>query len=190
MTYKLNKASLDLIKSFEGWRAKAYKCPAGVWTIGYGHTSMAGPPKVTKGMTITQAQGDEMLQQDLQKYAKAVDDAVKVPLNPNQFGVLSSFCYNVGPRNFRKSSVLKRVNEGKFNEVPGRLLLWNKGGGKVLRGLTRRRKAEGALFLANVTETPVEAPVSPTGTVKQKAGLAAVVAAIIALVTAVWEWVF
>jgi len=146
--YKLNKKSMDLIKGFEGWRPKAYKDSVGVWTIGYGHTSMAGPPKVRAGMKITKAFGEDLLQKDLQKYAKAVDDAVKVELNSNQFGALVSFCYNVGPGNFRKSSVLRYTNKSRFSDVPARLMLWNKAGGLVLRGLTRRRKAEGNLFMS------------------------------------------
>lgn len=150
MKYKLNDASLDLIKDFEGWRAKAYKDAVGVWTIGYGHTSMAGDPKVVAGMVISKKEGEAMLQKDLQKYAKAVDDAVNVTLTDNQFGALVSFCYNVGPTNFRKSSVLRYVNAGNFKGVPARLKLWNKAGGKVLRGLTRRRVAEGKLFLKTV----------------------------------------
>ena len=156
--YKLNKKSMDLIKGFEGWRSKAYKDSVGVWTIGYGHTSMAGNPKVTPGMKIPRRYGEQLLLNDIQKYAKTVDDAVKVTLNDNQFGALTSFCYNVGPGNFRKSSVLKRVNARKFDEVPGRLLLWNKAGGRVLRGLTRRRGAEGDLFLDGKVVAPTPTP--------------------------------
>jgi len=169
MTYKLNKASLDLIKGFEGWRSKAYQDSVGVWTIGYGHTSMAGTPKVHAGMKITKQEGEEMLQRDLQKYAKAVDEAVNVPLTPNQFGALVSFCYNVGPGNFRKSSVLRYVNAGNFKGVPARLKLWNKAGGRVLRGLTRRRVAEGVLFL----KSPNAKPLSQSRTVKGAAGAGA-----------------
>lgn len=157
MKYTLNDASLDLIKDFEGWRAKAYKDAVGVWTIGYGHTSMAGPPNVKAGMVITKKEGEKMLQKDLQKYAKAVDDAVNVTLTDNQFGALVSFCYNVGPTNFRKSSVLRYVNAGNFKGVPARLKLWNKAGGRVLRGLTRRRVAEGKLFLKTTNHKPLAA---------------------------------
>lgn len=153
--YTLNEASISLIKSFEGWRANAYRDSVGVWTIGYGHTSMAGPPKVTSNLKITKAEGEDMLQHDLQKYAKAVDDAITVSLTPNQFGALVSFCYNVGPGNFRKSSVLRYTNAGNFKGVPARLLLWNKAGGRVLNGLTRRRKAEGKLFLKSVNHKPL-----------------------------------
>jgi lysozyme len=149
---KLNKAGIDLIKSFEGWRAKAYRDAVGVWTIGYGHTDMTGnPPKVTSDLRITREEGEEILRRDLLKYESAVIAAVLVPLNDNQYSALVSFCYNVGPGNLRKSSILKRVNASRFDDVPGRLLLWNKAGGRVLRGLTRRRKAEGELFLKPLT---------------------------------------
>lgn len=152
--YKLNTRSLNLIKSFEGWRSKAYRCSAGVWTIGYGHTAAAGSPKPKPGMRITKAYGEQLLLKDMQKYARAVDEAIKVPLNANQFGALTSFCYNVGPGGFRKSSVCRYVNQRRFKEVPGRLMLWNKAAGKTLRGLTRRRRAEGKLFMSKGVAVP------------------------------------
>ncbi len=160
MTRELNAAALELIKRFEGWRDTAYKDAVGVLTIGYGHTSMAGEPAVKLGMKITRAEGEAILRRDLQKYAKAVEDAVKVPLTDNQFGALVSFCYNVGPGNFRSSSVLERVNAKRFEDVPIRLLLWNKAGGKTLAGLTRRRQAEGDLFKAgSVSTAPKPLPI-------------------------------
>ena len=140
---------LALLKRFEGWRASAYPDPGtggAPWTIGYGHTSMAGPPKVTPGMTITKAEGEKILKRDLKKYEDAVKRWVRVPLSQEQFDALTSFVYNVGEGNFKKSSVLKRVNQGRFDDVPARLMLWNKAGGRVLKGLTRRRSAEGELF--------------------------------------------
>lgn len=198
MTYKLNKASMDLIKEFEGWRSEAYKDAVGVWTIGYGHTSMAGPPHVKRGMKISKAEGERMLLHDLQKYAKAVDEAVNVPLNDNQFGALVSFCYNVGPGNFRKSSVLKRVNAGLFSKVPTRLMLWNKAGGKVLRGLTRRRKAEADLFMKPSyaspekvvdTETPIKHVEKKNKvTTKNKGKVAILIGVVIAIVVAIKEF--
>ena len=156
---KINKATLDLIKSFEGLELKAYKDAVGVWTIGYGHTSMAGPPNVTPNMKITEKEAEEMLLRDLKKYADAVDKYITVDLNDNQYGALVSFCYNVGPGNFKDSSVCRYTNQKRFKEVPARLLLWNKAGGKVLKGLTRRRDAEGKLFLKPAlidTQKPVQ----------------------------------
>lgn len=149
---KTGPKGIALIKKFEGWRSKAYKDSVGVWTIGYGHTSMAGSPKVVPGMVITKEEGERILKKDLRKYEKAVQDSVRVPLSQEQFDALVSFCYNVGPGNLRKSSVLKCVNLRKFSEVPSRLMLWNKAGGRVLRGLTRRRAAEGELWSSGSRE--------------------------------------
>ena len=175
---KTGRAGLELIKKFEGWRSKAYRDSVNVLTIGYGHTSMAGSPKVTPGMKITRVQGEAILRNDLLKYERAVNNAVKVDLNQNQFDCLVSFTYNCGPANLRKSSVLKRVNEGKFGEVPGRLMLWNRAGGNVLKGLTRRRKAEGILF---TTPVPIDAPL-PTPTPEPAANwLTRLISAIIEL---------
>ncbi len=144
---QINRAGLDLLKSFEGWRSEAYQDVTGIWTIGYGHTSRAGAPEVYPGMTITREEGDAILLTDLERFSEAIGPHIKVTLNANQYSALLSFAYNVGPANFKKSSVLAYVNQKRFAEVPGRLALWTKAGGKVLRGLSRRRAAEGGLFL-------------------------------------------
>lgn len=143
---RTNKAGLDLIKEFEGWRAKAYKCPAGVWTIGYGHTSMAGPPAVKPGMTITREEGEKILRRDLKIYEDGVKAAIRVPLNANQFSACVSLCYNIGVGAFRRSSVARFCNAQQWKKAADAFALWNKAGGKVLPGLTRRRAAEIALF--------------------------------------------
>lgn len=145
---KMTREGLDLIKAHEGLRLEAYKCPSGVWTIGYGHTSAAGKPEVVKGMTIDSGEANAILMKDLAVYEGAVRNAVKVDLTDAQYSALVSFCYNVGPGNFRKSSVLKAVNDRRFDLVPARLALWNKGNGKVLPGLARRRADEAALFMS------------------------------------------
>ncbi|MEM8689243.1 MAG: lysozyme [Pseudomonadota bacterium] len=149
----MNRAGLDLVTAFEGWRAKAYRDVTGIWTIGYGHTSAAGSPTVKAGMTLTREEGMAILHADLKRFAEAVRPLIKVELNANQFSALLSFAFNVGPANFGRSSVLRYVNQKRFAEVPARLSLWNKAGGRVLRGLSRRRAAEGALFLAPPTAT-------------------------------------
>ena len=138
---KINEEGLALIKSFEGCKLVAYKCPAGVWTIGYGHT--AG---VYEGQVITQAQADNMLKSDMKKYEKYVTDNVKMQLNENQFSALVSFCYNCGVGNLR--TLIKGRTAQQIAEA---MLLYNKGGGKVLAGLVRRRKAERELFLKTVS---------------------------------------
>jgi lysozyme len=141
-----SEEGIDLIKYFEGWRARAYRDSVGVWTIGYGHTAAAGLPHPRSGMTISKEEGERILKKDLKSYEKAVSDALKVRVTQNQFDALVSFCYNVGPGNLRKSSVLRYVNAGMIQQVPSRLMLWNKAGGRILLGLTRRRAAEGELF--------------------------------------------
>ena len=157
---KTNQAGLDLIKEFEGWRANAYLCPAKVWTIGYGHTSAAGHPKVTKGMSISKAQGEEILKNDLGKYERGVVNAIgqnaMARVNENQFSACVSLCYNIGPGAFKKSSVAKRIRAGEMDKAAANFLLWNKADGKVLKGLVRRREAEKALF-----ETPVTVKTTP-----------------------------
>ena len=138
-----------LLKKFEGCKLKAYRCPANVCTIGYGHTSAAGAPQVVDGMIITQADADDILKRDIVKFEVAVMDLVKVKLTQNQFDVLVDFVYNAGDKNLQSSTLLKKVNAGKFDEVPAELMKWTKGGGKVLPGLVRRRQAEAAWWSAD-----------------------------------------
>lgn len=147
---KTNKAGLDLIKSFEGCKLKAYKCPAGIWTVGYGLTSMAKIIDVHEGTTITQEQADEYLARSLHQYEEAVDKAITVAMNENQNGAMVSLCYNIGPANFAKSSVARHLNEGHPDKSADAFLMWNKAAGKELAGLTRRREAEKKLFLTKV----------------------------------------
>jgi len=145
----MSQGGLDsLLKKFEGCKLKAYRCPAGVCTIGYGHTSAAGAPMVNDGMAITQAQADDILKRDIVKYEIAVMDLVKVPLTQNQFDVLVDFAYNAGVGNLKSSTMLKKVNAGDLDAVPSELMKWTKGGGKVLPGLVRRRQAAGAWWIA------------------------------------------
>ncbi len=144
---KINKAGLDLIKSFEGLRLETYKCSADVDTIGYGHTSAAGEPKVVPGMKITANEAEAILARDLVKYETAVTKALSVVPTSNQFAAMVSLCYNIGPGNFASSSVVRRLNEGNPKAAAEAFLRWNKAGGKVLAGLTRRREEEKKLFL-------------------------------------------
>lgn len=134
---------VELIAKYEGCRLEAYKCPAGVWTIGYGHT--AG---VAQGQTLPSKEAAKtLLKEDLKKYGGYVNNCVKkgligFPLNQNQFDALTSFCYNCG-----NGSLQKLVSGRDAATVADKLLAYNKGGGKVLAGLTRRREEERALFL-------------------------------------------
>jgi len=139
---KVTKEGLDLIKKNEGCCLNAYIDAAGILTIGFGHTG----DDVYLRSTITQERADELLAQDVHRIASAVEQYVAFPLNDNQFSALVSFTYNVGPGNFLHSGVLKHVNEGNFDLAMHSLLQWNKAGGKVLAGLTKRREEEKALF--------------------------------------------
>lgn len=138
---KINEAGLNLIKDFEGCRLKAYLCPAGVWTIGYGHTQGVKPD-----MVITQLQAERFLRQDLKRFEDAVTSLVKVPITPNQFSALVSFAYNVGTGALYDSTLLRKLNKKDYKGAANEFLRWNKAGGKVLPGLTRRRLAEKDLF--------------------------------------------
>jgi lysozyme len=146
---QMSQAGIDaLLKKFEGCKLKAYRCPANVCTIGYGHTSAAGAPTVMDGMVITQKQADDILRQDLVKFETAVYGMVKQPLTQHQFDVLVDFAYNAGVGALKSSTLLKKVNAGDFDAVPAELMKWTKGGGKVLPGLVRRRQAESTWWSA------------------------------------------
>ena len=153
----MSQAGIDaLLKKFEGCKLTAYKCPAGIWTIGYGHTSAAGEPQVTEGLTITPDEANQILKRDLVKYETPVKSLVKVDLNQNQFDVLVDFAYNAGVGNLKTSTLLKRVNAGDFDAVPTELMKWTKGGGKELPGLVRRRRAECEWWRGPAVEPPHE----------------------------------
>lgn len=142
---RISQAGIDLIHEFESFSATAYLCPAGVWTIGWGTTRVNGRP-VTQGMTTTREQADAWFAEDLRGFEQCVLDAVKVPLTQSQFDALVSFTYNVGCGAFRRSTLLRMLNQGDEAGAAAQFARWNKGGGRVLAGLTRRREAESALF--------------------------------------------
>lgn len=141
-----SKNGLDLIKRYEGCVLTAYKCPAGVWTIGYGHTR-----GVKKGMAITKLQAYEYLKDDLKTFEDAVNKYVKVPLSQSQFDALVSFSYNVGAGALKSSTLLRKLNKRDYSGASNEFLRWNKSNGKELSGLTARRRAERELFLKDDT---------------------------------------
>lgn len=162
---KTSDRGIALLKEHEGLRLEAYPDAGYGWaraTIGYGHTSQAGPPAVTKGMKITAAGAEEILRSDLAAFETAVLSAVHVPLNQNQFDALVSFTFNLGPGHLRSSTLLKRLNFGDYAGAADEFLKWNKSNGKVLTGLVRRREAERTLFL---TPAPQPQASPPTGLV-------------------------
>ena len=149
----LNKASIDLIKRWEGCKLKSYKCPAGVWTVGYGLTSRAGFIEVGPDTTITQAEADWYLEQVIEKFLAEIKPAITADINENELGAFTSLAYNIGPTGFRKSSALRHFNAGDKDRVPKSMRMWNKAGGKVVKGLVNRREAEVDLFLSPVIES-------------------------------------
>jgi GH24 family phage-related lysozyme (muramidase) len=144
---KINAAGLAIVKQYEGCELSAYADPGTggePWTIGYGHTD---PGIVTLGMTITQDQADELLEQDLAKFETCVNEACARAINSNQFSALVSFAYNVGCEAMEGSTLMKMVNAGDFAGAAGQFGLWVND--PPLPGLVTRRAAEKTLF-----ETP------------------------------------
>lgn len=139
---QISEEGLSLIKKFEGCELEAYLCPAGVWTIGYGHTK-----DVKEGDKINKEEAEYLLQEEMIEYEGYVNDYVEVPLQQHQFCALVSFVYNLGGRSLKESTLLKVLNEGKYEEVPAQIRRWNKAGGEVLEGLVRRREAEAIMFM-------------------------------------------
>ncbi len=131
----------------EGNKLTAYRDSVNVLTIGVGHTSAAGAPTVTAGMSITPHQSDEILTRDLAKFEAAVNGAVKVLLAQHEFDALVSLAFNIGGGAFAKSTLVKKLNAGDRAGAANAFLSWDKAGGKTLKGLTIRRQAERAQFL-------------------------------------------
>ena len=154
----INQATIDLVKRFEGLRLNSYKDPVGIWTIGYGTTTAAGVGvSVGAGMEITEDQAEEYLRRAMGKFSEQILPHMKRMPTENQFGAMLSLTYNIGPTAFRKSTCIRRFNSGDIEGAAEALTWFNKAGGKVLRGLVRRRAAERELFLSDdvgVIETP------------------------------------
>ena len=141
---KTSPAGRKFIEGWEGLFLHTYNDGTGVLTIGYGHTTPAGPPAVTPGMVISETDADAILAADLASVEANVNRLVRTPINQNQFDALVSFDFNTG--GLGRSSVLRDVNSNLFSHVADDLNLWVHGGGHVMLGLVRRRRAEGVLF--------------------------------------------
>lgn len=137
------KEAVDIIKKYEGRKLTAYKCPANVWTCGYGSTG----PDIKEGVTWSIWEAEDRLKADLVRFASAVDKLVTVPITSNQRAALISFAFNLGAQALKESTLLKLLNEGKWEAAAEEFPRWNKAAGRVLAGLTARRCAEQALFL-------------------------------------------
>lgn len=142
---RISEAGVDLIKAFEGCKLEAYKCPAGIWTIGYGHTGS----NVTSGLSIDEQEAESLLYDDLVKFEDGVNKLTcELDITQGMFDALVCFSYNVGLGNLAKSTLLKLLKQNKVLEASEQFKVWNKAGGKELAGLTRRRNAEAELFLS------------------------------------------
>jgi lysozyme len=144
---KITSASqgcVDLVKHFEGLKFTSYLCPANVWTIGYGTTIYPDGRKVGQGQTCTEQQANDFLKHDLSFFERTVDSYTRDDVSQQQFDAMVSFCYNLGPKNLKDSSLLKVINQNPndFDNIQTQWLKWNRGGGKVLPGLTKRRSSE------------------------------------------------
>ena len=139
---------INMIKMFEGFRAKPYKCPAGVPTIGYGSTFYSNGKKVTlKDKLITEQDATNLLTTVVTNFSSEVSKLLKIQVTQNQFDALVDFAYNVGIGNLKSSTLLKKVNAKNFSGAALEFIKWNKRNGKVLPGLTKRRTAEKDLFI-------------------------------------------
>lgn len=143
---KTSQSGIDLIKQWEGFRAKAYKDTGGVWTVGYGHTSDS-QMAVGASTVVTQAQAESLLRGDLAEAENAVSRLVKVTLSQSQFDALVSFTYNLGEGQLQKSTLLKKLNTGDYQSVPSELQKWVYDNGKKQPGLVNRRAAEAGLWV-------------------------------------------
>jgi len=145
---RISNKGIALIKQFEGLRLDAYQDSVGVWTIGYGWTQSVEGKPIRAGMTIKEETAERLLRTGLVSYESDVSKLVKVKLTQGQFDALVSFAYNLGSRSLSTSTLLRKLNSGAYAGAADEFLRWNKAGGKVLDGLTRRREAERALFLS------------------------------------------
>ena len=140
---QISQKGLDILKEFEGLRLEAYRCPAKVWTIGFGHTGS----DVHAGQKITQEQADSLLRKDLKKFETGVLDALgDAPTTESQFSAFVCLAYNIGLGAFKKSTALREHKAGNHKRAVAGIMLWIKANNKILGGLVRRRRAEAALY--------------------------------------------
>ena len=145
---RISQKGIDLIKQFEGCSLEAYKCVAGKWTIGYGHTA-----NVKQGDRITQQQAEDLLRNDLASFENLVNNKSYVPqsLNQDQFDALVSFAFNLGGRNLKELCTANYPpNQKTTNHIAQEITLYNKAGGKRVQGLVNRREKEKKLFLGQI----------------------------------------
>ena len=154
---RISQRGLDLIKRYEGYSDTAYVCPAGIMTIGYGTTRINGNA-IKKGMKCTREQAQTWLESDVNNFLTSASRLIseEVELNQNQVDSIASFVYNIGIGNFKKSTLLQHLNDGFFVLAAAEFARWNKGGGKVLKGLVERRAEEAELFMEGISARVVK----------------------------------
>lgn len=143
-----NAAGIELIKRFESLRLEPYRCPAGKWTVGWGHVLSA------PGGGITEAQAERLLEHDVERAEEAISDLVEVDLDENAFAALASFVFNVGRGAFLESTLLRKLNDGDYWGAHAEFDRWIHCRGVVLPGLVERRRAEAELFARPVMDEP------------------------------------
>lgn len=145
---QISEEGLSLIKKFEGCpvdqdgNCYSYQDVVGVWTIGFGRTK-----DVKEGDKMTKEEAVYLLEEEMMEYEGYINDLVEVPLEQNQFDALVSWVYNLGSGNLQSSTMLRVLNEGKYEEVPAQIRRWNKAGGEVYEGLVKRRESEAVMFM-------------------------------------------
>lgn len=156
---RLSDAGIDFIAKFEGRRMAVYLDPVGLPTVGVGHLLTAAEKKKWPvGHKLSTAEVNELFRKDVKRFEDAVNSKVKVPLRQNEFDALVSLAFNIGTGALSKSTVLRRLNAGDRHGAADAFLSWNKAGGRVLNGLTRRRKAEREMFLSGLLSFPDQPP--------------------------------
>lgn len=143
------QAAINIIKRYEGLRLEAYKCPAGVWTVGYGSTQLNGKP-VKQGDKLTLQQAEELLKKEADNFRIRIAPFIKVSVNENQLSALISLAFNIGVTAFKNSTLLRKLNGKDYFGAADQFLVWTKANGRELLGLKRRREEERALFLKKV----------------------------------------
>lgn len=149
MAYQVSQECAEFISKWEGYSDKSYADIVGVWTIGYGTTRVDGR-KVQPGMTCTREEALHWLWQEAQEGLDFIADRIEVEINQNQVDAITSLTYNIGVGAFSKSTLLRKLNAGDIDGAADEFLKWNKAGGKPVKGLTRRRESERAIFTEGI----------------------------------------
>lgn len=153
----ISAKGIELIQSFEGCILHPYRDIAQIPTIGWGSTHYPdGTPVQMTDRPIDMAMADNLMRSDLATFQDVVNHVVRQEINQNQFDALVSFCYNVGPNNFKKSTLLRYLNTANFNDAAGEFLKWDMAGGVHSPGLKHRRELEQGLFLSKPTLSTVK----------------------------------